>query len=127
MNKKIIESKKAPTPIGPYSQAVMANNMLFVSGQISLDPTTGKLIKTDIQSETLQVMKNIQAIIHEAGLDFKHIVKSTIFITNMDDFGKINEVYGSFFVSNSPARETIQVVRLPKGANVEISVIACVN
>ncbi|MEO6883110.1 MAG: RidA family protein [Bacteroidia bacterium] len=122
--KKIIQTTKAPAPIGPYSQAVFANNMLFVSGQIALNPTTGNLIVNDIKSETKQVMENIKAILAEANLDFNSIVKTSIFLSDMTNFSEVNEVYGSYFTSDFPARETIQVARLPKDVNVEISVIA---
>ncbi|MGV8877873.1 MAG: RidA family protein [Sphingobacteriaceae bacterium] len=122
--KKIINTINAPTPIGPYNQAMLAGNFLFLSGQIALDSLTGELVTTDIESETKKVMQNIEAILHEAGLEFKHIVKSSIFLTNMEDFALVNEVYGSYFTDNYPARETVQVAALPKGVHVEISVIA---
>lgn len=122
--KKIVKTNQAPAPIGPYNQAVKANGFLFVSGQIPADPKTGEILKGTIEEETELVMENLQAILSEAGLSFKNIVKSSIFIKNMDDFGKINSVYGSFFTDNFPARETVEVARLPKDVNVEISVIA---
>ncbi len=121
---KIINSINAPSPIGPYSQAVFANNMLYVSGQIALDPETGQLILETISKETNQVMENILAILKEAKMDFSNIVKTTIFITSMDYFTELNEVYGKYFSNNYPARETVAVKALPKNVNVEISVIA---
>ncbi len=124
MQKSILKTEKAPLPIGPYSQAVMINNMLFVSGQVAIIPGTGQLLQSDISAETKQVMENIKAILTEAGLDFNNIVKTTIFLKDMNDFAKVNEVYGSYFTSDYPARETVQVARLPKDANVEISVTA---
>lgn len=122
--KKIVKTNQAPAPIGPYNQAVKANGFLFVSGQIPADPKTGEILKGTIEEETELVMENLNAILTEAGLSFKNIVKSSIFIKNMDDFAKINSVYGSYFIDNFPARETVEVARLPKDVNVEISVIA---
>jgi 2-iminobutanoate/2-iminopropanoate deaminase len=122
--KKIIESKNAPAPIGPYSQAIQANGLLFVSGQIAMDPATGEMINKDIVQETQQVMKNLQAILTEAGLTFDHVLKSTIFVKDLNNFGTVNQVYGEYFKANPPARETVEVARLPKDAGVEISVIA---
>lgn len=123
--KKIITTSKAPAPIGPYNQAVLSGNTLYSSGQIAINPETGKLVLSDIESETKQVMQNIKAVLEAADMTFEHIVKSSIFISNMDDFGKINAVYGSFFdEANAPARETVQVACLPKNVNVEISIIA---
>jgi 2-iminobutanoate/2-iminopropanoate deaminase len=121
---KIIKTDNAPAPIGPYNQAVKANGFLFVSGQIPADPKTGEIVKGSIEDETHMVMKNLQAILSEAGIGFSQVVKASIFISNMDDFAKINAVYGSYFTDNFPARETVQVARLPKDVNVEISVIA---
>ncbi len=123
MSKQIILSENAPSPIGPYSQAVMVGNMLYVSGQIALN-RAGKLLTGDITKETQQVMKNIEAILVSAGMDFSHVVKCTIFIRNMAEFSTINHAYGEFFGNNPPARETVEVSRLPKDANVEISCIA---
>ncbi|QHL88207.1 RidA family protein [Nibribacter ruber] len=120
----IIESKAAPAPIGPYSQAVMAGNTLYVSGQIPLDQATGQLVQGDIQAETHQVMKNLQYILEEAGMNFSNVVKCSIFVKDLGNFGAINETYGSYFSSNEPARETVEVSRLPKDVNVEISCIA---
>lgn len=122
--KKIINTTNAPAPIGPYSQAVMVGNMLYTSGQIAIDPKTNELVTSEIKAETKVVMENLKALLSEAGMDFSHVIKSTIFISNMNDFAKINEVYGSYFLSNFPARETVQVACLPKNVNVEISVIA---
>ena len=124
MATNLIESKHAPAPIGPYSQAVLAGNTLYVSGQIPLDEATGQLVQGDIQSETHQVMKNLQYILQEAGMDFSHVVKCSIFVKDLGNFGAINETYGSYFPSNPPARETVEVSRLPKDVNVEISCIA---
>lgn len=122
--KTIINTINAPNPIGPYNQAVLKNDTLYMSGQIAINPITNELITTDITSETIQVMENIKAILKEANMEFEHIIKCTIFISNMNDFQKINEIYGSYFHSNYPARETVQVSCLPKNVNVEISVIA---
>jgi len=123
--KKIIQTNDAPQPIGPYSQAILINNMLYTSGQIALEPDSGKLILDTITLETEQVMKNLQAVLASANMTFEHVIKSTIYIINMDDFGAINEVYGTFFKeSSAPARETVQVAKLPKNVNIEISVIA---
>lgn len=123
--KKIITTSKAPAPIGPYNQAVMINNMLFTSGQVAFNPISGKLVLDDIQSETKQVMENLKAVLTEAGLTFENVVKTSIFIADMDDFSKINEAYGAYFNDQTaPARETVQVARLPRDVNVEISMIA---
>jgi 2-iminobutanoate/2-iminopropanoate deaminase len=123
--KKIIFTDKAPAPIGPYSQAILVNNILYTSGQIPLHPVTGELVNSDIEAETTQVMKNMEAVLEAAGMDFENVVKSTIFITNMDDFARINTVYGSYFkTETAPARETVQVAKLPKNVNVEISMVA---
>jgi len=124
MNKTIITTGKAPAPIGPYNQAVLSNNLLFISGQICIDPPTGDLKNKDIQEETHQVMHNLKAILLEAGMDFSNVVKTTIFLTDMNQFGEINTVYGKYFESEFPARETVQVSALPKFVNVEISMIA---
>ncbi|MEQ6121170.1 RidA family protein [Reichenbachiella sp. MALMAid0571] len=121
---KIINSSGAPSPIGPYSQATMAGNTLYVSGQIPLDPTTGNLVEGTIEEETEMVMKNLSAILTEAGTDFTSVVKCSIFVKDMSDFGKINEAYGKYFQENPPARETVEVSRLPKDVRVEISCIA---
>ena len=124
MSKMIINTPKAPAPIGPYSQAVAANGMLYISGQMALIPETGELEWGGIKKETAQVMKNIGAILTEAGLDFNNVVKTSIFVANMDDFAAVNEVYGENFGDNPPARETVAVKTLPKNVNVEISCIA---
>lgn len=124
MNKEIIKTNNAPAPIGPYNQATKANNTLYISGQIPADPATGAIFNGSIEGETHLVMKNLKAILEEAGLGFENIVKTSIFISDMDNFSKINEVYGSYFTGNYPARETVQVARLPKDVNVEISAIA---
>lgn len=122
--KEIINTKEAPQPIGPYNQAVSAGGFLFISGQIAIDPTSGDLVTEDITSETHLVLKNLKSILSEAGLTFDHIVKTTIFLADMSNFGKVNEIYGSYFSGNFPARETVEVSVLPKNVNVEISAIA---
>lgn len=122
--KKIIETTNAPGAIGPYSQAVKYGNMLFTSGQIAINPASGELIMTDVQTETHQVMKNLKAVLLEAGMGFGNVIKTSIFLSSMDDFALVNEVYASYFESDFPARETVQVAKLPKGVNVEISMIA---
>ena len=124
MAKKIIKTDNAPAPIGPYNQAVMTGNMLFISGQIPLDTKTGELMMGSVEEETHLVMKNLEAILTEAGMDFSNVVKTSIFLTDMALFGQVNEVYGSYFSSDYPARETIAVKGLPKNVNVEISMIA---
>lgn len=124
MSNKIIFTKEAPAPIGPYSQAVLAGNTLYVSGQIALDADTGDLINENITEETHAVMKNLEAVLRAADFNFNDIVKCSIFIKNMDEFATINEAYGQYFKSNPPARETVEVSKLPKNVNVEISCIA---
>lgn len=124
-NKTIISTSNAPSPIGPYSQAVKAGQTLYISGQIALDPVTNQLELSDIASETTMVMNNIGAILEAADLSFSHVVKCSIFVRNMDHFAAVNEIYGQFFTENPPARETVEVSRLPKNVNVEISCIAC--
>jgi len=124
MGKQIITTKNAPGAIGPYSQAVKTGDLLFVSGQIPIDAETGNTISGGIERETHLVMKNISAILDAAGFGLRHVIKTTIFLKNMDDFGKVNSVYASYFTADFPARETVEVSRLPKGVNVEISVIA---
>lgn len=119
---KDIVSANAPAPIGPYSQAIVAGNLLFVSGQVALHPVTGELVMDSIQTETTQVMENIKAILTEASTDFSRIVKTTIFLKDMADFAAVNTVYGSYLSQPFPARETVAVAGLPKGVNVEISV-----
>jgi 2-iminobutanoate/2-iminopropanoate deaminase len=123
--KKIINTPNAPAPIGPYNQAVLSGNMLFTSGQIAIDPTTGDMVMDNIALETRQVMENLKAVLTEAGMDFSHVLKASIFISDMASFSKINEVYTSYFdEATAPARETVQVANLPKYVNVEISMIA---
>jgi len=123
--KKIITTAKAPAPIGPYNQAVLSGNTLYTSGQIAINPDTGNLILDDIKTETLQVMNNLKAVLEAANMTFEHVIKTSIFISNMDNFALINEVYGSYFNDKTaPARETVEVSRLPKDVNVEISIIA---
>ena len=123
--KKIVNAIKAPAPIGPYNQAVWAGNTLYISGQIALDAANGSLIQGDIKKETHQVMQNLHAILIEAGMDFENVVKATIFIKDMQQFGAINEVYGSYFnQETAPARETVEVSNLPRFVNIEISMIA---
>jgi 2-iminobutanoate/2-iminopropanoate deaminase len=124
MEKQIIPTDAAPAPIGPYSQAVMVGGTLYISGQIPIDPSTGAVISGDIEAETRQVMHNLGAILRAYHIDFSHIVKTTIFIRNMGDFARINAVYGSFFDKDFPARETVEVSKLPKDVQVEISCIA---
>ncbi|MBL7763733.1 MAG: RidA family protein [Chitinophagaceae bacterium] len=124
MDKTIINTPGAPAPIGPYNQAILAGNTLFISGQICIDPVNGQLKNKDLQEETHQVMHNLKAILQKAGFTFNDVVKTTIFLTDMHRFGEINEVYGKYFDSSFPARETVQVSALPKFVNVEISMIA---
>jgi 2-iminobutanoate/2-iminopropanoate deaminase len=124
MEKKIINTTAAPAPIGPYSQAVQVGNILFVSGQIAINPATGSIDATDITSETHQAMHNVKAILAEAQMDFNSVIKTTIFLSDMSLFAPVNEVYGKYFQGDFPARETIAVKGLPKNVNVEISVIA---
>ncbi len=123
--KTIIKTDKAPMPIGPYNQAILVNNTLYASGQIAINPTTNELISAGIEEETKQVMENLAAVLDAAGMHFSDVVKCSIFISDMNDFGAINEVYGTYFDDeNAPARETVQVAVLPKRVNVEISLIA---
>ena len=131
MKKEIVNTRSAPAPIGPYNQAIMVDNtdgpgqiMLFISGQVCIDPSSGELRNRDLQEETHQVMHNLRAILQEAGMDFSNVVKTTIFLTDMNRFSELNEVYGKYFDDNFPARETVQVSALPKFVNVEISMIA---
>jgi len=126
MSKQIIQTNKVPTPIGPYSQAVIANGFLFASGQVAFNPATGELVLTDIQAETKQVMENIKAILEEAALSFAHVVKTSIFLSDMQLFAQVNEVYASYFTSDFPARETVAVKTLPRNVNVEISITAVI-
>ena len=123
--KKIIFTDNAPAPIGPYNQAILKGNTLYTSGQIAIHPKTGELITANIKDETQQVMQNMKAVLEAAGMTFENVVKTTIFIVNMDDFGTVNSVYGSYFnEKTAPARETVQVTCLPKNVNIEISMIA---
>jgi 2-iminobutanoate/2-iminopropanoate deaminase len=124
MEKQIINSKSAPAPIGPYNQAVKTGNLLFISGQIALDAITGELVNESISAETTQVMQNLKAILNEAGKSFSAVVKTTIFLSSMEHFTTVNEVYASYFEGDFPARETVAVAGLPKNVNVEISMIA---
>lgn len=122
--KTIINTTNAPAPIGPYNQAVKAGDFLFISGQVAINPATGNIILDSIEAETKQVMENINAILTQAGLNFTHVVKTGIFLKNMQNFAAVNEIYGSYFQDNYPARETVEVSALPKYVNVEISVVA---
>lgn len=124
MNRETIFTKNAPEPIGPYSQAVRTGNTWYFSGQIALVPGTAQMADSTVEGQTKQVMQNIKALLTESGLGFEHIVKTTIFLADMNDFPKVNEIYGSYFTSDFPARETVEVSRLPKDALVEISIIA---
>ena len=125
--KKAINTDKAPLPVGPYNQAVMVKNTLYISGQVALNPTNNELIKGSIGKESHQIMKNIESILKEAGLDFKNVVRSKIYLTDMSNFSKVNEVYGSYFEKgHEPARTTIEVSGLPLGVDVEIDMIAVV-
>ena len=124
MAKTVVYSADAPEPIGPYSQAIQAGSMLFISGQIAIQKSSGNILTSDIQVETKQVMENISHILKAAGMDFSNVVKSSIFLKDMNNFPKVNEIYGQFFQQQPPARETVEVSRLPKDVNVEISCIA---
>ena len=131
MAKQVIKTPNAPEPIGPYSQAVLFGNLLYISGQVALKPGTTEIITSDINEETNQVMKNLQAILNEAKMDFANVIKTTIFLSDMALFGQVNDIYGKYFTTkqqtgtpNFPARETVAVKELPKNANVEISMIA---
>lgn len=124
MIKQIIKTDKAPAPIGPYSQAVMVGDFLYVSGQVAIVPATNLVDTSSIEAETKQVMENLKNILAEAKMNFNHVVKTTIFLSDMNNFVKVNEIYGSYFTTDFPARETVQVSRLPKDVNVEISVVA---
>ena len=124
MSKEIINTNNAPAPIGPYNQAIKTGNLLFVSGQVALKPGTNDMANADIIEETHQVMQNLKSILQEASMDFSNIVKTTIFLSDMELFGQVNEIYAKYFDGNFPARETVAVKGLPKNANVEISVVA---
>ena len=125
--KTVINTTNAPAPIGPYSQAVIAGGFVFISGQVAISPATGELVLDDIKTETKQVMENIKAILIESGIDFGNIVKTSIFLKDMQNFAQVNEVYGTYFKDHFPARETVQVAGLPKNVNVEITVTAILN
>jgi 2-iminobutanoate/2-iminopropanoate deaminase len=123
--KKIINTTNAPAPVGPYNQSVMVGNILFVSGQIAIDPSSGDLVQGSIEEEATQVMKNLKAVLNEAGLDFNNVAKASVFVKDMNDYAKINAVYAQYFdEATAPARELVEVANLPKFVNVEISVIA---
>jgi 2-iminobutanoate/2-iminopropanoate deaminase len=124
MEKTIITCKNAPDPIGPYNQAILVNNTLYISGQVCIDQSSGNLKNKDLQEETHQVMQNLKAILQEASMTFNNVVKTTIFLTDMNRFSEVNEIYGKYFEADFPARETVQVSALPKFVNVEISMIA---
>lgn len=124
MHTKIIQSSQAPAPIGPYNQAIAANGMLYISGQIALIPGTDKLQQESLEAETTQVMNNLQAILTEAGISFEHVVKTTIFLNDMNHFAAVNAVYATYFSAHFPARETVAVLGLPRGVRVEISMMA---
>lgn len=126
MNKTVIKTSNAPAPIGPYNQAILTGNTLYVSGQIPIDPSSGEMIVNSIEEETRMVMTNLGKILEKAGMDYNNVVKCTIFVNDMNNFALVNEVYGSFFSENPPSRETVEVSRLPKDARVEISCIAVV-
>ena len=126
--KKIIETKNAPAPVGPYNQAVIVNGVLYASGQIALDPATGNLVMDDIETETHQVMKNIQAILTEAGVTFEEVFKCSVFVSDMNNYSRINAVYAEYFNDDTaPARELVEVANLPKFVNIEISIMAVVG
>ena len=124
MEKKIINTHEAPAPIGPYSQAVQTGSLLFISGQVAINPASGNVEAKDIREETIQVMKNLTAILHEAQMDFNNVIKTTIFLSDMSLFATVNEIYAGYFTGDYPARETVAVKGLPKNVNVEISMIA---
>ena len=127
MSKQIIKTNNAPAPIGPYNQAVSAAGLLFVSGQVAINPHTGELVLSSVKDETIQVMENLKAVLTEAGVGFANIVKTTIFLSDMGLFAEVNEIYGSYFTGDYPARETVAVKTLPKNVNVEISAIATLS
>ena len=126
MNKKVIQTEKAPKAIGPYSQAIQAGNFLFLSGQIPLDPKTGELVKGDIRKQTQQVLENIKGILESQGLGMENVVKSTIFLKDIANFNQVNEVYATYFPSSPPARSTIEVTKLPRNTDIEIEAIALI-
>jgi len=123
--KKILNTDKAPAPVGPYNQSILTGNTLYISGQIAIDPASGNLLTEDIETETHQVMKNLAAVLDNAGMDFSHVVKCSVFVSDMDNYARINAVYGSYFdEATAPARELVQVSVLPKHVNVEVSAVA---
>lgn len=122
--KQVIKTEKAPKAIGPYSQAIMIGDFLFASGQIAINPATGEIVEGGIEAQTKQVMENVKNILQAAGMDFSNVVKTTVFITNMNDFAKVNEIYATYFTDNPPARSCVEVSKLPKGALIEVEVIA---
>lgn len=124
LEKKVIFTDQAPAAVGPYSQAIHSGDFLFCSGQIAIDPRTNEVLKVDVRGQAEQVMRNIRAVLNAGGMDFSHIVKTTIFLTDMNDFAAVNEIYGRHFTAEPPARSTVAVSALPKGVNVEIEVIA---
>jgi len=124
MKRSVVNTGNAPAPIGPYNQAILAGDTLYVSGQIPINPASGEIVQSTIEEETRLVMTNLGNILKEAGMDYSHVVKCSIFVNNMNNFGSVNEVYGSFFQEQAPARETVEVSRLPKDVRVEISCIA---
>lgn len=125
MKRNAIKTDKAPAAIGPYEQGVQAGDFLFTSGQIALDPTTGQFLQGEIEAETERVLKNIEAILHAAGMTLNNVVKTTVYMTDLGHFTRMNQVYEKFFMENKPARATVQVAALPKGAKVEIDAVAC--
>lgn len=127
MTKQKVETRTAPAPVGPYSQAIIAGNLVFASGQAGLDPQTGRLISRDVIEQTAQVMRNLQAVLEAAGSSLERVLKTTVFLADMNDFAAMNEAYAEFFKGNPPARTTIQAARLPLDARVEIELIALVN
>jgi 2-iminobutanoate/2-iminopropanoate deaminase len=124
--KEIIATNNAPSAIGPYSQAIKSGNMIFVSGQIPIDPETGNFVSNDVKEQTVQVLKNLSAVLEAAGATLNDVVKTTVFLEDMNDFGVMNEIYGEFFNENKPARATVQAARLPRDAKVEIDCIAVI-
>jgi 2-iminobutanoate/2-iminopropanoate deaminase len=127
MKKKVIQTDKAPKALGPYSQAIQAGNLLFLSGQIPIDPATGELVEGDIADKTRRVMENIKAVLESQGLNMEDVVKSTVFLKNINDFGRFNEIYATYFRSAPPARSTVEVSRMAKDADIEIEMIAMVR
>lgn len=124
--KKIVQTNRAPDPVGPYNQAVVYNGLVFTAGQIAIDPATNQLVGGDIQTQTRRVLENLGAVLQAAGSDFAHVLKTTVFLQDMNDFAAMNEVYGEFFVTDPPARSAVEVRRLPKDVKVEIECIACI-